>query len=121
MGNDPILDMDTIATLREIEEASEENANFFSELVAMFMTNSKEHLLNMKQCAETNNGEELVKHAHKLKGESANIGAMRLAGICQEIQEKDSDDVISQIKPIWTELVKAYKTTLAEYDKLLKG
>ncbi len=121
MGESPILDMDSIAALKEIEEASEENAGFFSELVTMFLDNSKQHILNMKQSAEARNGSDLLQHAHKLKGESANIGAIRLSDVCEEIQVKDVDRVISEIKPIWTNLVQVYKTTRAELEKMLEG
>ena len=64
----------------------------------MYLTNSPKLLEKLQEAAATGNGELMRASAHSLKSASANLGATKLAELCEELEGFGrNDDAISAL------------------------
>ena len=75
------LDHTAIATLKEVMEDD------FQLLIDTFVNDSKERLQVLAAALAAGDAEEVRRSAHGLKGSSSNVGALRLAEICFQLEE----------------------------------
>lgn len=80
MEQPPILDTAALDELREI--MGEE----FGKLVASFELDGGQRLEALHQAFAGNDAEQARQQAHSFKGSSGNLGALRVAGLCLEIE-----------------------------------
>jgi signal transduction histidine kinase/CheY-like chemotaxis protein/HPt (histidine-containing phosphotransfer) domain-containing protein len=81
----PSLDLKRVKTFREIEAVTGERV--FGPLVDIFATEAPTRLQTIETATSQRNGSDLRRIAHNLKGAAANIGAVRLAALCAEIEQ----------------------------------
>ncbi len=74
------LDPKTIARLRGYGE------DFLAELVGLYLTQLDVRLTEIRLAVDTRNAAELRESAHALKGSSGNLGALRMLGLCGELE-----------------------------------
>jgi len=82
---EPVLDTGVLADLSE--QLGEDNPGLISQLVATFLENSPELLMNMETAFEAGDGKELTRAAHTLKSVSASLGALRLSALSKSIEQ----------------------------------
>lgn len=78
---DKHLDLDVLSALREIMEDG------FSTLIDTFLADCETRLQVLRQA---NTAEQLIATAHSFKGSSSNMGAVRLAELCGQL-ERDAN------------------------------
>jgi len=83
--NAPILDSGMIATLFELDDGEGE---VLRELVTLFSEDAPERLAEMKSASASGDGDLLRRAAHTLKGSARNLGAGRLAAVCEVMEER---------------------------------
>jgi HPt (histidine-containing phosphotransfer) domain-containing protein len=83
MADEPVLDAQVLAELRESVGGDEE---FIADLVATYVTEGDSHLAAMQQAAAARDAAAIVRPAHTLKSSSAALGALRLAQVAREIE-----------------------------------
>ena len=81
-----ILDPQAIESLRAI--SPDDSSEFFHELIDIFLNDTPARIAEIDQALATQNGPDLVRAAHSIKGSSSNFGAMELATISMEIEHK---------------------------------
>jgi len=77
------LDATALASLLEMVG---DDPDFVSELADMYLSDSPVQLAAMRAAIEAGVPADLVRPAHTLKGNSANLGAAELAGVCRELE-----------------------------------
>ena len=87
---DIILDQDTLANLRELDN-SDSLITVFEELSAMFINNTPKRIHFMEKCINGNDIEKAQAEAHSLRSSAAHLGANNLSKLCQELE--DSKDI----------------------------
>ncbi|HYD79330.1 MAG TPA: response regulator [Paucimonas sp.] len=99
----------------------------FGELVALFLSDSPKRIEGLRQGMATQDQIAIGKVAHALAGSCASIGAMRLSGLCRdlEIQNKAGipPDLAGRIDAIEMEYGKAAArlSAMAQADRVLPG
>lgn len=76
------LDYDTLNGLREIMEDD------FRLLIETFIQDSRDRLSTLLQYANTTEMDNLRRAAHSFKGSCSNIGAIHLAQLCADVEER---------------------------------
>jgi HPt (histidine-containing phosphotransfer) domain-containing protein len=76
------LDPDVLAGLRELGDAE-----LLAELVEMFVDDATSRILALRGTLEKDDAEAVERVAHTLKGSCANMGALRMAEVCEDLQE----------------------------------
>ena len=82
------LDISRLAGLFRLDTA--DDINKLSELINTFLKDTAKSLSNLKQALARRDAELLLRISHNLKGSSATIGAVQLAALSAELEEKTS-------------------------------
>ena len=82
---DEHLDLDALSALREVMEDA------YPQLLDTFLADSEERLQSLRKAGKVAH---LVEVAHSFKGSSSNMGAVRLAELCGEL-EKNAEKLSS--------------------------
>ena len=92
-----------------------------SELITLFLEDTLELLAKMWESVAEGDAETLQRAAHTLKGNSATLGAMRLSGLCKELEfmgrEGKLEGVVEKVAQIEAEYEKV-KAVLESVDSL---
>ena len=99
------LDMDVIATLREL--GGEDDPELFNELVQLFLDDTPSRMQELWSAFESGDPEAMERAAHALKSSAANLGAMQLSKYFKELESagrsKDLEPVGSLLESSRTE------------------
>ena len=87
--NAPSFDWSRIELLREMQLEGE--PDLFAEVAMMFVTDAPAQVKEITSAFQREDYGSLSDQVHKLKGTCHNIGVVRLANICEEIEEKCKD------------------------------
>jgi HPt (histidine-containing phosphotransfer) domain-containing protein len=88
---DEHLDRNVLSALQEVMEQD------YPELLDTFLRDSEERLLLLKKAGDA---AQLVETAHSFKGSSSNMGAVRLAELCGDLERRakqESPEVIGNL------------------------
>ena len=69
-----------------IEDATGGDREFLQELVDIFLTDAAERVAELKDALSKGEAEDFGRTAHKLKGSSANMGAVGLSDIAKDME-----------------------------------
>jgi CheY-like chemotaxis protein/HPt (histidine-containing phosphotransfer) domain-containing protein len=79
------LDRGALAGLRELQ--LEDGSDILEELIEMFVADVPPQLVALQEALEAGDGQFVERIAHALKGSSGNMGAVRMAALCTELEE----------------------------------
>ena len=88
---DTHLDCDVLSALQEIM------GDGYPDLLDTFLTDSEERLSLLHQADDA---ERLGAAAHSFKGSSSNMGAVRLAALCHELEQHAKQKNLAQIEKL---------------------
>jgi HPt (histidine-containing phosphotransfer) domain-containing protein len=74
------------------------------EIIRLFLRDAPARIEALRQALEAGDADAAMHAAHALKGTSANIGAHRLADLCEEMEERTRSGSVSGTKPIFASL-----------------
>jgi HPt (histidine-containing phosphotransfer) domain-containing protein len=89
------LDRDVLSTLREVMEDG------YPELLDTFLEDSEARL---RVLHEARDAEKLSATAHSFKGSSSNMGALRLAELCGELEQRAKQPSLCGIEKLVNEI-----------------
>lgn len=102
----------------EILLSRHEIANgFLPLLIETFATEAPLLIKKMQIAVEAEDRNMLKQFCHKLKGMSANIGAIHLSKLCREIEEREYENDLSTIKSTINKIGDVFEQTLKEYKE----
>ncbi len=79
----PAIDSVVYETLEEIADG---DAEFMAELLTQYLDDAKELVAALPPALSADDAEALERAVHTLKSSSANVGAMVLSNLCEELQ-----------------------------------
>jgi HPt (histidine-containing phosphotransfer) domain-containing protein len=82
--NDPILDPDIIAGLRQLNQPGE--PDMVQQVLTLFLEDATLRLDDIANAIDRRDGPALQRAAHTFKGAAASIGASRLQEPCRELE-----------------------------------
>ena len=86
-GREQSLDWQVFTSLRD-ELDSEDDPEFFSDLIDQFLNDVPENIEGMQRSAQDNDRQTLTIKAHTLKGSSRTFGANALANLCSSLESE---------------------------------
>ncbi len=94
-----------LINLDNLRLITEDDDDFLRELIETFLDEAPQFIDKMREAAETQDAPKLRLNAHSLKGNAAEFGAMKLSGLCRELEQKgetgsfgDADLLIGQVQ-----------------------
>jgi HPt (histidine-containing phosphotransfer) domain-containing protein len=92
---DTHLDRDVLSALQEVMEGE------YPTLLDTFIADSEERLRVLRKADDA---VQLMNAAHSFKGSSSNMGATRLAELCNELEQRAKDQQLSGIEKLVGEI-----------------
>ncbi|VVQ26695.1 Hpt domain-containing protein [Pseudomonas fluorescens] len=92
---DTHIDREALSVLREVMEEG------YPELLDTFLTDSESRLVVLQKTADA---KVLSEVAHSFKGSASNMGAVRLAALCQELESDAKDKSPAEIVKLVAEI-----------------
>lgn len=106
-----IIASETLKNFLEIESNGEENFTF--EMILLFCSNAEGGIVEIQDALKSKNATFICRKAHQLKGSSANLGAMKLVELFDNLENKIQ-------KESWTESENLLTEIFEEIEKLKK-
>ena len=110
------LDPETIARLRALAEASE--PSLIDQLFTAFVGDSIERIRALRDAISGSDHELMRKAAHALKGASANVGALHMASIAQQLECSTSDQRMNWAVGLVDQLEGEFERVVGEIAQL---
>ena len=110
----PALNPDTITSLRELDDGG----TFLSDLIEEFRRGAHTYLSETRRAASTGDMDALKAAAHAFKGSSYNIGAHRLAELCQYMEEMAKSQKLSEAPDVIDRMDNEFKRVEQAFDDL---
>lgn len=117
-GSGSLLDQTAIQRLMDIGKSTD--PGFLQQVLEMFMRQAPADIEVIRNSLDSGDFSAMWKAAHKLKGTSLNIGAMRLSDICRDIEKKGRNLETSGLYGLCMQLEADYKATVAELKELFQ-
>jgi HPt (histidine-containing phosphotransfer) domain-containing protein len=102
--NDDVLDPAAIAALRELSTPEDDVLAHVQEL---FERDGEVLLGQLREAVSRGDAEEVWKLAHELRSLAGNVGAQRLAALCDEVQEQGLAGALPTLPPLEREFERA--------------
>jgi HPt (histidine-containing phosphotransfer) domain-containing protein len=119
--NMPLFNDKVLAQLKGLSKG--EDDTFLAELCERFVGNAVDTLKNIKAAAEQEDSNHLARLAHRLNGSALNVGAVKVATVCLEIEQRAlkglvvSEDKIAELELVLTETRESLSTALLSPSK----
>ncbi|MEW6754261.1 MAG: response regulator [Candidatus Latescibacterota bacterium] len=115
---DVVLDGEALRRLAELEERG---ALSVGRVTALFRDSGQEILPALRASLAVGAAPVLRREAHTLKGNARDVGAHRLASLCQELEERARDgrldgagELLARVETAWAEAEEALRAYLAQ-------
>ncbi|MBZ9780736.1 Hpt domain-containing protein [Pseudomonas sp. REP124] len=105
---DTHLDPDVLSALRDVMEDE------FSTLIDTFLTDSEQRLRQLAVAVEPT---QLLETAHSFKGSSSNMGAIRLAELCHDLEYRAKERNLSGVESLIAEISREFAFIRPLYEE----
>ncbi len=112
MGENSHIDMDVLSTLQEVMEED------FPVLLDTFLNDSSMRLKDLKQAVAARDTDFLRRCSHSFKGSSSNVGARRLAVLCERMEKKGLLGELTGVEELLVEIETEFKGVEADLAQL---
>lgn len=97
-----IIAPETLKNFLEIESNGEENFTF--EMISLFCNNAENGIAEIQDALKSKNASLICRKAHQLKGSSANLGAMKLVELFDNLENKIQEENWTESENLLTEI-----------------
>ena len=98
VGAEAPLNESVLEGLRELQAEGE--PDILEELIELFLTDVPPELVALREAVESGDAHSVERIAHTLKGSGGNMGAVRMAAICAELEEIGRSETLAGA-PVW--------------------
>jgi HPt (histidine-containing phosphotransfer) domain-containing protein len=104
---DTHIDREALSVLREVMEEG------YPELLNTFLADSESRLAELQNTADA---KALSEVAHSFKGSASNMGAVRLAALCQELESEAKNKIPSDIARLVADISREFADVRPIYE-----
>ncbi|WP_316851795.1 Hpt domain-containing protein [Pseudomonas sp. MIS38] len=104
---DTHIDREALCVLREVMEEG------YPELLDTFLADSESRLAELQNTADA---KALSEVAHSFKGSASNMGAVRLAALCQELESEAKNKIPSDIARLVADISREFADVRPIYE-----
>ncbi|HAP35230.1 MAG TPA: hypothetical protein DCQ28_04550 [Bacteroidetes bacterium] len=109
VDQDPIVNVHIMEELKMLGEG--ESGDWLNTVIKMYINNSREILNQMQSAILQCNTELINQHAHKLRGSSSNIGAVRINALTEILEQPIKPNGFIEAQKVYDRLVKEFAIT----------
>jgi signal transduction histidine kinase/CheY-like chemotaxis protein len=105
----PVLNTHVLEELQMLGEG--ESGEWLNTVIKMYINNSSEIIKQMQGAILERNTELIYQHAHKLRGSSSNIGAIRINALTELLEQPIRPNGFLEVQKIYDRLLKEFALT----------
>lgn len=94
--------------LKLLHETTQGETELERELAAIFLDDTGERLVDLRQSFESGDAQDLAFNAHAVKGAAANIGALRFHDIAYRMEIKSKEQLLQEVGKLLAELEREF-------------
>lgn len=113
------VDESILDNYRQVQQPGK--PDLIKRLVRVYLKSSPKILQDISQAAKSNDTEKLWRSAHSLKSSSANLGACRLALLCEELEIMGRENRVDDPVRIAREIEAEFKEVTDALEKIVSG
>ncbi len=102
----PILDMTVLLSFRSLER---DGSSIVDELIGLFLYHTQPLIETIKGASDDPSASAFKIALHRLKGSSASIGALRLAHLCEELEQQTAIGLRDSTGDILVQMSREYE------------
>ncbi len=111
------LDLAALDHLRKLSTGSED---LLGTLIQTYSTSSADDLSALRQLAAAGSWSDVARVAHRLKGGSLSLGAVRVAAVCVAIEERVRSTRTAEVGPLVAHLEQELVSAQSALDKVMR-
>lgn len=112
----PILDQAQVELLQSA--SGDGGASLFRELLDLFVSENRPHLEKLSAAIAAGTREGILLHAHAIAGSAANLGGLRLSGLCRSVEATIKSDRDGDFAAAFEVIRVEFETLVREIEKL---
>lgn len=108
----PVLDTAVLDELREVMGSD------FPILIASFVRDGRQRIDALRRALSAGDGEQARQQAHSFKGSSGNLGALRVTGLCLDIEQYAGHDDLAAAAALMDTLEQTFEQACNRLNQL---
>ena len=116
MPDTPSIDLDSIASLRELNPG--DNGEFLREIVGIYLEDTPKRIADLKACIKMGDVAGFTRAAHTIKGSSANVGAQILKSVAERLEFLSKKEGLAQAAPLIGDCEAEFAKAAAELRRI---
>lgn len=117
MSEPLVIDPQTVENLRQLNPG--DNDEFLREIVGIYLEDTPCRIAELEQSLAAGDQPKFTRAAHSVKGSSANVGAMAVRAIAEQLEHKSAREGLGGVSPLIDTLKGELDRAKAEFDRLL--
>lgn len=117
MADLPVIDLQSIENLRSLNPG--DNDEFLREIVAIYLEDTPLRIAELEQSLAANDVPKFTRAAHSVKGSSANLGAMTVRAVAEQLEHRSAKEGIEDVAALLASLKVEFARAQAEFSKLV--
>jgi len=116
MSDPLVIDPQTVENLRQLNPG--DNDEFLREIVGIYLEDTPRRIAELEESLQSGDQPKFTRAAHSVKGSSANVGAMAVRAIAEQIEHK-SKQSLPEAAAMLPALQSEFARVQAEFARLL--
>lgn len=116
MADPSVIDPHAIENLRALNP--DDNDAFLREIVTIYLEDTPLRIAELEQSLAAADQPKFTRAAHSIKGSSANLGAMAVRALAEQLEHQSSRQGLDQVAGLLSALKTEFARAQAEFAKL---
>jgi FOG: HPt domain len=116
MADHPLIDPQTIENLRALNP--DDGDEFLREIVTIYLEDTPQRMAELDQSLASGDLPKFTRAAHSIKGSSANVGAMTVRTIAEQLEHHSVQQGLDGVAPLIATLKAEFARVQSEFAKL---
>jgi len=113
----PVIDPQAIENLRSLNP--DDNDEFLREIAGIFLEDTPLRIAELDQSFAAGDLGKFTRAAHSIKGSSANLGAMALRAVAEQLEHQSRTDGMAASAPLVASIKSEFERAKTELNKLI--
>ncbi len=117
MADHPVIDPQAIENLRTLNP--DDNDEFLREIVTIYLEDTPLRIAELEQSLASADQPKFTRAAHSIKGSSANLGAMAVRAVAEQLEHQSAKQGLDQVSPLLSALKTEFARAQVEFARLV--
>jgi HPt (histidine-containing phosphotransfer) domain-containing protein len=114
----PVIDLESIENLRALNPG--DGDEFLREIIGIYLEDTPQRIAELEESLASGDTARFTRAAHSVKGSSANLGAMAVRGIAEQLEHTSNKQGLGNVADLVVALREQFAVAHAEFTKLLQ-